>query len=176
MEEIEEKLKLERDIIEARHQYKIIFNQLQDTKKEYHAVLAAVESKAKFLEEQKSYLAEVLKDISNARLSWAIEKDAEWQKINDKMAEAENVIKRKQELNIQEQLLRDIEQKTVEERNEQRQLELKNQQELKLLEAERKQIIEDRKKLLTSKNAFIKDKEHFKEELNNFIKECQTKF
>lgn len=176
MEEIEEKLKLERDTIQARSQYKAVYNQLQDIKKEYNTVLSAVESKTKLLEEQKSYLTEVLKDISEARLSWTIEKDTEWQKVNAKMSEAENVLKRKQELNEQEQKLRDIEQSTTDKLNEQRRLELKNKQEVTLLDVEKRQLIEDKKKVIAYGKKVEKDKDQFKEDLTNFINQWQTKF
>lgn len=175
-EKIEEKLKIESSITELKRQYKITHGQLEDLKSEYQNIADALGKNKALLEESKVNLTKVNNEISDARLEWMKEKDAEWQKVNAKLAEAENIIKRKQELNDQEQKLRDIEQVTTDKLNEQRQLELKNNQEIKLLEAEKRQHEDNKKKVVAYGKKVEKDKEQFKEELSNFIKQWQTKF
>ncbi len=172
---IEEKLNIEKDILDLKRQYKLVFHQTQEAKSEYNSIVDSIDKNKKVLEDQKTYLAEVLNDISNAKLSWAIEKDAEWQKINTKLSEAENVIKRKKELNEQEQVLRDIEQRTTEKLNEERALALKNEGERTSLIAERRADTERDQEFKAEQEKFIKDKEQFKEGVSSFVKQWLMK-
>lgn len=176
MEQLEEKLKLEKEITDLRREAKIWGEKVTTIKGEYNGVAAAKDKSEKMLGEFRDELKKVVTDISHEKLDWTIKKDEEQRKIDEKFSEAENVLKRKQELNEQEQKLRDIEQATTDKLNEHRQLELKVQQEVALLEAEKRQFQESKKVLVLADRKLIKDRENIKDQLINLIKECQTKF
>lgn len=170
MDKIEEKLKIEKEILDLKRQLKLVSHQVDEVKTEYNSITSAVERNKVLLEEQKEYLSEVLNDISNAKLSWAIEKDAELQKIKEKEAEFANVHKVKEEINKKNAEALELVEKETEILNESRRLELVLKQEKTLIENKKKEVdlvlvqIDAKEKELENK------KQSFKEELNNLIK------
>ena len=124
---IEEKLKLENDIATLRRELKNILAQTTGAKSEYNSIVGLIDSNKKLLEEQKEYLVNVQNVISQAKLDWMQERNQEMDKLAEKSAEAENIIKRKGELNEQEETIRKLEANDIEVRNETRRLELKVQ-------------------------------------------------
>lgn len=173
---IEEKLKIDNDILVAKRQYKLVFQQLEDLKSEYNQVATATEKKKELLDSYKTELTEVLNDVSNARLSWAVEKDEEWQKINNKKTEVDNILKRSSELDKKEEDLKKIEQKDTDIRNETRRLELKIEQDKTILSSKEKDIATEKDNIKKEKEDFIKEKEQFKDKIIKQLKEWQTKF
>lgn len=174
-QQIEEKLNLEKAIADLRREYKSIFSQLDSAKKEYNAIIGLNKDKEKILEDNKTYLKEVLEDISDAKTKWMLEKDEEMKKLADKISEAENVLKRKKELNEQEQKIRDIQQKDQDILNETRTLEFKLGQDKTALEVEKRQLEEQKKK---HSDLTIKEEQkrvNFKDKISSFLKECQEK-
>lgn len=172
-EQIEEKLNLEKAIADLRREYKSIFSQLDAAKKEYNVIIGLNKDKEKILEDNKIYLKEVLEEISGAKTKWMLEKDEEWKKVTDKMSEAENVLKRKKELNEQEQKLRDIQQKDQDILNETRTLEFKLGQDKTALEVEKRQLEEQRKKHSELVGKEEQKRVNFKYKINGFLEECQ---
>lgn len=175
MENTEEKIMLENDTFALRRDYKRALEQLTATKAETAEILAILEKAKNEYEAKQEDLRKVVNDISQEKLDWAQHRHAELMEIENKMSEAQNVLKRKAELNEQEQLLRDIEARTTEKLNEQKSLELQHQQAVKLLEAERKQFAEDKKNLADKKQKLEDNKKQFKLELTNFVQAWQTK-
>lgn len=172
---IDTKLRLEKEILELKRQYKVAFHQTEEAKAEYNSIINSTNKNKTLLEEYKKDLTTVLNDISNARLGWAIEKDNEWQKVANKITEAENVIKRENRLNEKEVELKQIQSDTVDARNEQRQLELKNEAEKNLNEDVKKQLQVKVSEFDKEKESFLKEKLSFKEEVSNFVKKWLQK-
>lgn len=140
MEPIEEKLKIEKEILDLRREYKQMHGMVAEIKNEYNSIVAVKTKTETQIDEQKAYLREVLADISNAKLRWALEKDEQERAISNKLSEAENVLKRKKELNEQEQSMRVLDQKTTDSLNEMRRMELKVEGDRTSIEAEKRQL------------------------------------
>lgn len=172
---IEQKLDLEKQLLDLKREYKLIFGKVDIAKKEYNSIVEINKEKERLIQNNKEYLKEVLESISIAKQQWANEKEEEWQKVNVKISEAENVIKKKQELNNQEQLLRDIDSKTQEKLVEIRNIEFKVEQDKTALEVEKNKIKEEQKKILESTKLEEKNREKFKEKIIMLLQECQTK-
>lgn len=169
--QIDEKLILEKQILDKKREYKLVLSQVEDAKREYNSIMGAIDRNTKVLDEQKAVLKETTEEISLLRLNWATEKADEWDKIERKLSEAENVLKRKAELNTQEQTLRDIEQKNTDILNETRRLELKVRDDIVMAENEKNRA----KTFLTEAEKIAKEaekeRELFKEKISNLLKD-----
>ena len=171
MEQTEEKLRLEKQMIDLRRDVKTWVFNLEEAKREYNSVVAVKDKVEAQIKEQKDYLVQVLGEISDAKVKWAVEKDAEWQKIDGKLSEAENVLKRKKELNEQEQTLRDIQQKTEETYNKNLTLEDKLKMDKVAIDTVKEQIATDKKKFEGVQKAHESKNEFFKQNIKRICDE-----
>lgn len=170
---IEEKLKLENDIATLRRELKNILAQTTGAKSEYNSIVGLIDSNKKLLEEQKEYLVNVQNVISQAKLDWMQERNQEMDKLAEKSAEAENIIKRKGELNEQEETIRKLEANDIEVRNETRRLELKVQEDMTGVKAKERALEIEKDKLEERENKLLKDVQNFKEKVAKVLKEVE---
>lgn len=170
---IEEKLKIEMDNTTLKREHKNLVALVAGIKSEYASTFSIVESNKKLIEEQSAYLTEIQNDISNAKLNWLSEREAQMSEITDMKSEAQNVLNRKAELNEQEEKIRQIEANDIEVRNETRSLELKLAQDKKDIEVLERDLIENKKKHEIEKAKLLKDKKDFKERVAEVLKEVE---
>lgn len=169
VENTEQKLNIEKQILDLKRELKVVTSQVDDEKREYHSIRTSIEKNKSVLEDQKKYLAEVLNDISNAKLSWALEKDAEMQKIDAKMNEAKKIIEREKLIDEKEKKLISIQNKTTDDLNEMRRIELKVEAEKTAILAIQREI--DRKEEdMNKKSVEVENTmQNFKNKLKDLI-------
>jgi chorismate mutase len=63
---IEDKLNIERELLDLNRQRKTLIHTVQEAKDEYNAIISAVERNKAILEEKKLELRDTLADISNS--------------------------------------------------------------------------------------------------------------
>lgn len=167
--QIEEKLNLEGEINTLKREKKHLISETSTAKREYLAIVDLIDTKKKQLEEDKKYHAVVIEEISNAKLSWATEKNSELSKLAEKNSEADNVLKRKAELNLQEEEIRQLVQKDTDVLNEARRLELKVDADKLDLE-NRERHFEGRKAEFKTKMGEFEDyKKDFKQKVKDLL-------
>lgn len=170
---LEEKLKLENEITILRRELKNILSQTTGAKNEYNSIVSLIDNNKKQLEEQKEYLLVVQNDISKAKLDWVQEKNKELKDLEEKNSQANNILKRKAELNKQEEDIRKIEASDIEVRNETRRLELKLEQDKLDLENIKKEITKEKKEIEKEKVKLSKDKIDFKKKVAEVFSEVE---
>lgn len=170
-----EKIMLENDTFALKRDYKRALELLDDTKKETAQVLAILEKANTDYEQKQEDLRKVVNDISQEKLDWAQHRNSELIELENQKSEAQNVLKRKAELNEQEQVIRDLELKNIEILNETRRMELALSDDRKLLEVDQRELEENNKKLKEERLKLEDNKKSLKLELTNFVKEWQTK-
>lgn len=124
----EEKLKLETDIFALRRDFKYATEDLAKLKKETGVLVTLKTKVTTEIAENEEELTKVKNQISQEKLEWATFRGCQLKELEDKESEADNVIKRKGELNEQEEAIRKVEASAIDARNEARRLELKNEQ------------------------------------------------
>jgi chromosome segregation ATPase len=170
MEQIASKLNLENEIVALKRELKNVHSQLGSLKSDY-AVIAALKTTIEGqIEEQKKYLDTVQDEISNAKLNWMNERSIEMDKLAQKNAEADSVIKRKAELNEQEETLRQIEAKNTDTLNETRRLELKVAADKTAVDWLAKNVEEEKLKIQSEHEKNVQDMADFKSNVLKVIK------
>lgn len=168
-DKIEEKLKIEKQILEMRREYKLISYQVDEKKQEFNTILDTIDKNKAILIEQKELLTEVLNDISSARLSWAIEKDEEKQKIADKLNEVNKILEKEKELDEKKSEVQEILNKNIKILNETRTLELKLDDDKNLIKSDMRAIKDEKKDLEAKKTEIETLKKDFQEDINSLI-------
>lgn len=171
--QLAEKLKIETEILTLKRELKNVMQQTTSLKTEYAAIVALKENTETQLSEQKEYLITVQNDIASAKLSWANERSEEMDKLTQKMAEAENVIKRKAELNAQEETIRQIEAKNIDTLNESRRLELKLGNDKLELDTQSREIEKGKKDLEIKRENNLKEIADFKVSVLKVLKSAE---
>ena len=171
MEQIENKIKLESEINSLKREYKYALENFNRVKSDTNDVLLVKERISKEISERNDDLTKILNEISNEKLLWSTKKHEELKEIENLKSEAQNVINWKTDLNKKEEELRQIEATTIEARNEQRTLELKNKNTALEFENAQKVIKIQKKDLEDSMKKFENDKKQFKESVVNVIEE-----
>lgn len=164
MEQIttEEKLRIESETASLKREYKHASESLARLKSDTSDVMVVRDKVTKELNERNEELLSILNDISSAKLAWVQEKNKQLDELAVKQSEADNVIKRKSELNAQEEKLRQIETETINARNEARQLEFQNAQKTTEFENKEKDLTGKVQNILLMEKKLEKDKEDFK--------------
>lgn len=173
MGEIAEKIMVENDLFALKRDYKYALEKLTAVKKETAEIITEKEKITKELDEAKDQLQVVKNQISEEKLSWASHRHAELEEIEQKKAEADNIIKRKSELNEQEETIRQIEAKNTEVLNETRRMELKLKEDKAELEAKEKELESERKKHKKDIEKLTDDKKSFKNKVLSVLKEVE---
>jgi chromosome segregation ATPase len=171
MENIEEKLKTEKQMTDLRRELKTLTFDVGEIKREYNLISSAKEKIEKQISEQKDYLTQVLNDISNAKLQWSLEKDGEMQKLSVQLTEAEKIISKKKELDEQETKIKGIKQENTNILNDNRRLELKLAQDKTVLESLKRANEDKEEEMKKSHNVFLKEKAMFKSKVSSLLKE-----
>lgn len=158
-------MRVENATLEIKRSYKSALANLEGVKKDTTDLLALKDKIYSEVAELQEVLNKVKNDISQEKLGWATLKHDEMVEIENKKAEAENVIKRKAELNEQEEIIRKAEASSIEARNEARRLELEIKAKETALETRKRELEEDKKNLGLIKTKLLKDKEDFKKKV-----------
>ena len=167
----EENIKIENDTFALKRDYKHALENLTTTKKEVADLINIKEKLVKEIDEKQAELTKVTNDISQEKLDWASFRHTELVDLETKQTEVDKVLKRKSELDDQEEV---IEQKILENTdilNETRRLELKVKDDKTAVEAKENQLKEDKKVFEDDKIKLSKDKEEFKNKVVKVLKE-----
>lgn len=170
MEQTEIKIKIEAEILTLKRELKYITENLTWLKADTNEIIATKERVTLEISERNDELNKILNEISDEKLKWALERQAQMDELAEKNSQAENILKRKAELNEQEEKIRQIELSDIEIRNETRRLELKNLADKTASEAILKQIEEDRNTLNEERTKNLQIQEDFKLKLSELIK------
>ncbi len=162
MEQTTENIKIESDTFALKREYKYAFENFTSIKKEVAEVLTVKEKVSNELFEAEKELTKVRNDISQQKLDWANYRGAELKELEDKKSAAENILKRKSELNEQEESIRKVEETIIEARNETRRNELKIEEEKIALNVKEKEVKEREEKIKIEKEILEKNKLDFK--------------
>lgn len=173
MNEIEEKLRIENETLALKREYKYALENLSRVKADTNEILATREKVTKEIAERTEDLNKVLLEISTAKLNWMNEKQVEVAELAEKNAQADNVIKRKAELNQQEEVIRQIQASDIEIRNETRRLELKLENDRIALEAREKQFQEDKENAEIKHQKDLKEIQDFKKRVQKVLQEVE---
>lgn len=167
----EEKLKIENETLSLKREYKHALENLTRVKADTNEIIATKERINKQINETNEELNKTLLDISSAKLNWMTEKEKDLQELAKKNSEADNIIKTKEELNIQMEQIRKIELNNIEVLNETRRLELKVEADSNTVKSRERQLIEDRKIFDEEKLKIGNDKEDFKNKVAKILNE-----
>lgn len=170
----EQTIKIEGDILRLNRELKYATESLARVKADTQDVIATKERVTKEINERNDNLTQILNDISDAKLAWALEKQVQLKELEDKRTEVDSVIKRKAELKEQEETIRKVEAEAVKARNEQRALEFKNEQTELDFENREKQIKVLKKEVDDDRKVFEKDKDNFKDSVIKVLEKVKT--
>lgn len=170
----EQKLRLENDITNLNRDRKHALESLTRVKVDVTDLLSLKEKITNEIELRHKELNDVLNDISGQKIAWAQERNEELKELENKQSEADNVLKRKKELNEQEEKIRNIESETIKVRNETRELDFKLGQERTALEVKENEIKNWKKMLEQKEQETKKNKDVFKEKIVKILEEIHN--
>lgn len=173
MGKTEEDIKIESDTFALKREYKYALENLNGIKKDTAEIISVKDKVTSELHTAEEELTRVKNDISQEKLDWASFRHSELQEIEQKKSEADNVIKRKGELNEQEETIRQIEQRNIDTLNETRRLELKVQDDKNLLEVKERELEKKIEEYELKESKLQKDKMDFKNKVVNVLKEVE---
>lgn len=174
MEITEENLKTERDTFALNRDYKHAVENLARVKKDTGDAIAVKDKVSAEIEERKEELQSVLNQIAAEKVSWAQHRHAELSELEGKQSEANNVIKRKGELNDQEEAIRKTLKQDEDALNENRRLEFKIEQDKTALEVERNQIKSRELDMSRREEKLLKDAADFKEKIISVLHQAEN--
>lgn len=174
MGQSEENIKLESDTFALRRDYKRALEDLSNIKSKTAEVISIKEKIDREIDQKQKDLTKVLNDIAEEKISWAQYRNTELKDIEEKRSEADNILKRKDELNKQEESIRVIESSDIEIRNEARRLEFKNEQDKTALEVKENEIKNHYKEIENRENKLEKDVLNFKNKVVKILEEANT--
>lgn len=170
-ENIEQKLKLENEVNNLKREHKKISSLVSSLKLEHDSLVSIVEKKKVEKEEQDKYLKNVLNDIANAKVVWSQERELKEVELFEKNKEVDLIIAKKSELDIQEQENLKILEDNTKILNDNRVLllELKDKE----IEIETKiKLVEDIKLSIENERKLLADEViDFKNKINRIVKE-----
>lgn len=161
----EKKLRLETEILALKRDYKYSLDNLARVKSDTSDVLSLKDKATKEISERHADLQKVLDEIAGAKLSWLQEHSKEMDELAQKNSEADNIIKRKSELNRQEEDIRKLEASSIEARNEARTIEFRISQEKTAIEVRENQIKNRENEIKRREDKLSKDILDFKEQV-----------
>lgn len=167
--QVEEKLKIEGEILSLKKEHKHMLSVVDNLKKEVTVLLQAKERSEKAISDNKAYLTEVLNDISDAKLKWVTQKDKEMEEIALMKKEAQKVLDRITEVDTKLSEDKVILQKNTDILNEKRRLELKMKQDKTIFETEKRALEKEKEDFSNDKATFETTKVEFKEKLKSLV-------
>lgn len=171
MGQTEENIKIESDTFALKRDYKYALENVTAIKKEVAELMSIKDKLVEDIDTKQEELTKVINDISQEKLDWASFRHSELVELENKQSEANNVLKRKAELNEQEETIRQIEAKNTDILNETRRLELKVKGDITSVESKENQLKIDITTFEEEKLKLIKDKENFKKRVEKVLKE-----
>lgn len=174
MEMTEENLKIENDTFALKREYKYALENLTNVKKDTVAAITMKDSINTELLNKKSELQDILNKISDEKVRWAQHRNTELMELENKQSEVENVLKRKSELNEQEEETRQLLFKNEKVINENRQLEFKMSQDKTALEVEDNKLKNRELEMTRREEKLEKNKANFKEKVVGVLKEAEN--
>lgn len=166
-----ENILIENDTFALKREYKRALENLSNIKQETAETLSILEKAKREYEEKQEDLRKVVNDISQEKLDWATHRNGELVQIEEKMSEANNVIKRKKELNEQEEVIRQLEQKNTDILNEIRRIKLEVKEKRLEIENQHKDLEKEKNKLKEEIAKFDDSKTNFNTSLVNLVKQ-----
>lgn len=172
-QDIEQKLKIEGEITALKKEHKRYISLIDDLKKESIELLKTKERTEKLIDENKTYLNEVMNDISDAKLKWATQKDSEMELIEKLKMDANKVLERIAEIDEKTEKDNQILDKNTNILNENRRLMLSIEQEKTAFDAEKRVFENDKNDFSQQKTDFENMKVEFKERLKSLINDYE---
>lgn len=163
--ENEKKLRIENETLNLKREYKYALENLARVKSDTSDILTIKDKSSAEINERNRELQRILDEIASAKLSWLQEQSKGMDELDKKNSEANNVLKRKAELNRQEEDIRKIEASSLEARNEARTLEFKIEQEKTAIEVRENQIKNRENEIKRREEKLSKDIDNFKEQV-----------
>ena len=173
MENTEIKLKIEGEVNALKREYKVMYEKVATLKNEYEILSAMNEKQKAFKDEQNTYLKEVLNDISDAKVQWMHEKEAEYVDIAKKREEIKEIVDKKSELDKQESKITTLLEKNTAVLNENRTLKLELESKTTDIESKKKELETIRESIEKDKKSLSKEIISFKDKMNKIIKEVE---
>lgn len=170
----EQKIKLEGEIATLKREYKYAFENLARIKEDTVEIISTKDRVTREIAERNVDLVKILNDISDAKLTWALEKQKDMDELALKNSEADKILTRKSELDKQEEELRLIEVKNTQILNETRTLELKIKDGEATLKARENEIDSEKKRVEKKEVKLEKDQEEFKKKVVQVLEEAHN--
>lgn len=174
MTDLEEKVILDIDFAKARKQLKDTLADLDVAKQELSATRSIKERNDVLIEEQSVELKELTNQIAKEKQEWSSQKHSEMEWIDEQKGKVEAILAKESALEMKEIELIELNNKTVEARNEQRRLEIKNKEERDIIEAEKKIFLEREKKIEEDSKKVDVKMSQFKESIIKLIKSVEN--
>jgi len=169
-ETTETKLKLENEVLSLKREHKHALENLERVKSDTLDIIKAKDKATKELNERGEELLRVINEISTEKLTWIDDKSRQLGELKEKNTEADKILARKDELDLQEAKIKGIEENIVKVRNENRQLELKLERDNTALDVKKRAIEDEKDKLEQEKKDFAVVKQDFKNKLKELVK------
>jgi len=167
----EENLKLESETANLKREYKHALENLTRVKSDTNDIILIKERVTKEIVERNEDLTKIFNEISSEKLNWATKRHQELLDIENQKSEVQNVLNWKADLNKKEEELRKIEAETIEARNEERRLELKNKNTALEFDNREKQIKVLHEELCEKIEKFETDKVEFRKKVVKVLEE-----
>jgi chromosome segregation ATPase len=168
---IEEKVRLENEILTLKREFKTISESLSRAKSDTGDLITLREKIISEIDEAHKKLNEVLLQISNEKLKWVSEKNTEIEQLDEKNKEAEKVLNRIDEVTSILEKIKISEQNATDSLNEARTITLNNERASIDLAVREKQIETTKEELLRQENKLSEDKVAFKLKISNLLSE-----
>lgn len=171
----EEKLKMESEISSMNREFKYALENLKRIKADTAEMLATRDRITKEITEQDKALTQVINDISEQKLNWTMERQAQQDELSSHKSLAEEEITiRSAELDKQEKRINTVNEEVTAVRNETRQLELSLKRMNTELEAKQKEVERKQSELVNKENVFTTKRDEFKKNMVAIIKELEN--
>lgn len=173
-QDLEQKLKIESEVLAIKRELKYATDSLSRVKTDTQDIINTKERVTKEIGERNKELVEVLNDISNAKLTWALERQEQMDSLSQKHKEADEIIKTKSEIAVTLSEIKKVEEKNTDILNETRRLELKVKNDELLLKNREKELENGQKALEKREKTLENDKKEFKNKVLKVLEEAHN--
>lgn len=170
----ETKLKLEGEILILKREFKYASENLARVTTDTQDVINTKDRVTKEIDERNKELTKVLNDISSEKLTWALEKQAQMEKIEEKEKKADEILKKEAGFVEKEVTIKKIEEKNTDVLNETRRLELKVADDMLLVKNKEKEVEASKKEIENDRKELEKKQGAFKERVLKVLKEADN--
>lgn len=170
----EENLTIERDTFALKREYKYALENLTTVKKDTQDAIDLKEKVSSDVASKQAELTKILNQISEEKTAWAQHRHQELMDIENKQTEVEAVLKRKSELDTQEEKIEKTKQKNSEILQEKRQLEFKMGQDKTALEVREYEIEQQKKDIKNREEKLLKNTQDFKQKVIGVLQQIEN--